>query len=188
MNLDEVPGWFPESNRRVLAGLIKKHDVRTVLEIGSFLGLSAIWFAQRVEKVTCIDPWEETATEANGNNLVETLRRMGTPKDFYHVFLHNIQEFQVADKIIPIRATSESTPLMYPGFLTGFDLVYIDGDHSPKGITSDLVIYGEIAQKVLCGDDYADRPEFGVVPAVNNYVPKHELRVEFPFWWWEKIR
>ena len=59
----QIGGWFCEQNRTNLDRLIKKHHVKRVLEIGSFLGLSAAWFAQHVEHVTCIDLWREEAIE-----------------------------------------------------------------------------------------------------------------------------
>ncbi len=51
---EPIPGWFAMENRSELQRLIEKHGVKTVIEVGSFLGLSAVWFAQRVEHVFCL--------------------------------------------------------------------------------------------------------------------------------------
>lgn len=184
MNIDEIGGWFDPCNRLQLELLIAEHDIHSVLEIGSFLGLSSIWFAQRVWSVTCVDKWREDANVPDGNNLLSTLLRFGTPRDFFHVFLHNIKEFEVDHKITPVRGLSTEVH----GLVTDHDLVYLDGDHSYEGCARDLQLYGPKARRVLCGDDFVDRPEFGVIQAVEEYADatNQRLRTGGPFWWIEK--
>jgi hypothetical protein len=181
MKADEIGGWFPDENRQTLEYLIDKYPIRSVLEIGSFLGLSAAWFAQRVEHVTCVDLWIENATARSNNNLVETLQQCGLPRDFFDIFCRNMKAVGVMDKITAIRGNSRFVADLVPAH----DLVYIDADHSLEGCTSDLTLYGPKARFVLCGDDFVDRPEFGVIPAVRQYIPAPHLRTYVPFWWAE---
>jgi hypothetical protein len=178
VDIDEIGGWFHPNNRRHLDRLIKEYNIQSVLEIGSFLGLSAIWFARRVPQVTCIDLWREDAEFDNKNNLVNTLRRFGTPRDFYHVFQGNLKEFGVTN-VETIRGNSRDVHHL----AVDHQLVYIDGDHSLEGCREDLRLYGPKATRILCGDDYAEREEFGVIQAVGEYIPRQYLNAEFPFWW-----
>ena len=179
MNLDDlVGGWFSPENRATLGVLIQEHQIESVIEIGSFLGLSAIWFAQRVHRIQCVDPWLEEATEPDNNNLVSTMQRFGVPRDFLRVFLHNIMEFGVAHKVTPIVGKSQDVHM----YVVNADLVYIDGDHSYDGCKRDIELYGPKAKKIICGDDYVEREGFGVIEAVRELLP--DVQNVGPVWWW----
>ena len=172
-----IAGWFARENRETLHGLIRQHNVRSVVEIGSFLGLSAVWFAQRVEQVTCIDTWREDAEEETQNNLLLTLRRWDLPRDFFGLFRDNVMRSGHWHKILPIRGDSAA---MLPQ-VADADLVYIDGDHSYEGCKRDITLYGPHARKIICGDDYTDREGFGVIQAVSECLPGAQHIG--PFWW-----
>lgn len=172
-----IAGWFADENRANLERLIKVHKVQSVIEIGSFLGLSAVWFARRVNEVTCVDRWFEPAIEANDNNLVSTLARWELPNDFFPLFRDNVMRSGVWHKIRPVRGGStEMHEQAHP-----VDLVYIDGDHSYEGCKRDLELYGPKARKIICGDDYVVRDGFGVIEAVTEMLPHHQSCG--PFWW-----
>jgi predicted O-methyltransferase YrrM len=175
----EIFGWFDEHNREQLEKLIAQFQVRTVLEIGSLFGLSAAWFAKRVEHVTCIDRWLEDAPEMSNNNQVDTLRQLGVPRDFYQVFLDNMAREGVEHKVTLIRGRSNEVADQAPSV----DLVYIDADHSYAGCLSDIRLYVPKARKIICGDDYGPRPGYGVMEAVTEVFPEHKNYG--PFWWRE---
>lgn len=182
-----IPGWFAQENRGGLAQLIGEHDIKTVIEVGSFLGLSAVWFAEWVEHVYCIDTWFEGATYESENNLVGTLRRWDMPRDFFPLFRDNVMRSGKWHKITPIKGNSA----FVAGEVPVCDLVYLDGDHSYAGCKRDIEIYRDKARVVLCGDDYTERIEsdgtgktkaFGVIEAVNELLPGTQH--SGPFWWW----
>lgn len=181
-----IAGWFGLDNRQQLEQLIINHSVRTVVEIGSFLGLSAVWFADRVDHVFCVDTWFEGATYESENNLVGTLRRWDLPRDFFPLFRDNIMRSGVWHKVTPIKGHSH----FVHGEVPFADLIYIDGDHSYEGCKRDIEIYRDKARVILCGDDYTERMEsdgtgetpcFGVIEAVTELLPNH--RHVGPFWW-----
>jgi hypothetical protein len=181
-----IAGWFAPENRAKLEELIVRHNIKTVVEVGSFLGLSAVWFARRVEHVYCVDTWFELATFESENNLVGTLRRWDLPRDFFPLFRDNVMRSGVWHKITPIKGHSHYAH----GEVPVCDLVYLDGDHSFEGCKRDIEIYRDKARVVLCGDDYTPRtevdgrPAFGVINAVDQMLPgaKHVG----PFWYWER--
>ena len=157
---------------------IAKYNIKTVIEIGSFLGYSSAWFARRVEKVYCIDTWKESGIFPNNNNLVAILPKLGVPTDFYDVWRRNMKAEGVFDKIVPLRGPS----LLMASSAPVVDLVYIDGDHSKTGAFADISHYLPKARKVICGDDYTpDHP--GVKWAATELLPSHEH--DGPFWWYE---
>ena len=51
----DLAGWLSLGNATHLRRLIRDHDVQSVLEIGSFCGLSTLLFAMYVPHVTTID-------------------------------------------------------------------------------------------------------------------------------------
>ncbi len=172
-----IAGWFAPENRITLDALIKECSIGSVTEIGSFMGLSAVWFARRVNSVTCVDSWFEPANAESQNNLLITMRRWGIPRDFFHMFAENVMRSGQWHKILPLRGTSTQMVEQVPVS----DLVYIDGDHSYEGCKRDIEIYRDKARVLICGDDYADREGFGVIQAVSEAFPDHK---HFgPFWW-----
>lgn len=181
-----VPGWFAPENRIHLHDLIAELDINTVAEIGSFLGLSAIWFAMHapIEHVYCIDTWFEGATYESENNLVGTLRRWELPRYFFPLFRDNVMRSGVWDKVTPIKGHSRFVANEVPTV----DLVYIDGDHNYEGCKRDIELYRDKARVILCGDDYSERKDldgsrcFGVILAVNELLP--DAQHAGPFWWW----
>jgi methyltransferase family protein len=180
-----IPGWFAEDNRRKLHRLIVEHDINSVVEVGSFLGLSAVWFAQfeSVQHVHCVDTWFEPATYESENNLVGTLRRWDLPRDFFPLFRDNVMRSGVWHKITPIKGDSR----FVIGEVPVVDLVYLDGNHTYEGCKRDIELYQDKARVVLCGDDYTERKEvdgspcFGVIEAVTELLPNHQH--SGPFWW-----
>ncbi len=172
-----IPGWFLPENRAALESLIAEHGIKSVVEVGSFLGLSAVWFAQRVESVACVDLWHENANYDSDNNLVGTLRRWELPRDFFHLFRENVMRSGVWHKILPIRGHSG---YVY-GEVPAADLVYLDGDHSEAGFGRDVEIYRGKARRILCGDDYVQREGFGVIEVLTRVFPEHHHIGQF--WW-----
>ena len=179
--VDRIPGWFAAENRDTLSSLIAKHSVTSVIEIGSFLGKSAVWFGLHPEitEIFCVDRWFEFAETANSNNLVSTLTRWGLPRDFFHLFRDNILAAGLFDKVIPIRGDSRD---VHP-LVTQCDLVYIDGSHDYAGCRSDVQLYGPKARKVICGDDFDDVEGWGVRRAVLDVVGP--VKSKGRFWWVE---
>ena len=185
-----IPGWFAQENRAKLAELIVAHNIKTVVEVGSFLGLSAVWFAQRVEHVYCVDTWFEGATYESENNLLGTLRRWDLPRDFFPLYRDNVLRSGLWHKITPVKGHARYVG----GEVPVCDLAYIDGDHSYIGCKSDIEVYHDKARKVLCGDDYTVgcesafpfTPAFGVIEAVSELLPSAQ-HIE-SFWWWERTR
>lgn len=171
-------GWFGDENKRNLERLIAKHQVRTVAEIGSFLGYSSAWFARRLEKVYCIDKWRAYAESSDDRDLLAICERLHIPLDFYEMWKRNMEAEGVFHKITPLRGYSVSAAHL----LREADLIYIDGDHSMPGCMSDIMNYLPKAKKVICGDDYTnDFP--GVKRAVSELLPAHQH--DGPFWWFE---
>jgi predicted O-methyltransferase YrrM len=172
--------YQPPANRDNILRLIQKHNIRTVLEIGTFLGSSAALFAAQpqIEQVTCVDPFETFGWWAN------ELAVRGVPNPYLEVFQRNMQELGVWHKIRVLRGLSSAMVAQAPVV----DLVYVDGNHTKEGCAQDIELYLPKTRKVICGDDY-HRNEHGVpyypgvIEAVTELLPEHSF--QDGFWWLE---
>lgn len=161
---DKIEGWFPKENQFKLDELIREHEIKDVIEIGSFVGKSTAFFAERVLRVWAVDPfimWPDGKAE-NGTAI-----QYGD--DFYVKFLENMAAAGVLSKIGPIRMTSREAAENV--FNTPADLVYIDGQHDYKSVKEDIKLFAPFAKKFICGDDY-DENWPGVIRAVDEIYPQ----------------
>lgn len=160
---NDIFGWFPAEHEEILGKLIKEQGIDTVLEIGSFIGRSTRFFAQRVQYVTAIDPFKAWTDKDRPNG--DTL---SFGDDFFDKFRDNMIAADVWGKIYAIRDTSRNAiESFYPRLKVGYDLIYIDGLHDYDSVRFDLEHYAPLAKKVLCGDDY-DENWLGVRKAVDE--------------------
>jgi hypothetical protein len=114
-----------------------------ILEVGSWLGASAILWARAIEElggqgdITCVDPW---------------LPYQGETEPF-DKFTRNVAEAGVAHFIRVRRGTSDAIlPTLSD---EGYDLVYVDGDHSYAQVKSDIEHAMPLVRPggILGGDD-----------------------------------
>lgn len=165
--------WLCPGNQSTLDKLILRHDIRSVLEIGSCYGASACWFArhERIEVVTCVDLWC-------------AIPEHGVPASVRGHFLQNCSAAGIADKVRSIIGNSHDEETLHQ--VRPADLVYLDAGHSYDDVRMDILAYGPLARKILCGDDYdVDLPGVaGVIRAVDELIP--ERKTHGRFWWEEK--
>lgn len=143
--------WFQthEANwNRLLLPFIGKCQPIQILEIGSFEGRSTCWFlmnamSHSASRITCVDTWD-----ARGTNAV--------PGDecVFHRFKKNCQFTGKSERITIIRQDSK---LCLPTLNdSSFDIIYVDGDHSPEGSYSDSINSFRLIKKggLIIWDDY----------------------------------
>lgn len=161
MKLD-LYGWFPKENEETLAKIIKENNVKTVIEIGCFLGKSTKFFVEQGCTVISID----TFKGANDlNKCKEVIKRL---PNLYEQFLFNIKELGIKDKITVFKGTSKEVFIMNPKLRA--DLIFIDGSHEYKDVIADIQDWSTRYDKVLCGDDYTEVHE-DVKKAVDELLP-----------------
>ena len=166
------PAWGPNSLRPV-TGLIKLNlwlrdhlppGDKFMVELGTYGGESATIFSSfdHWTQISCVDRWlAAPPLEAAKERLVEGLHTG-------RVSLH--QKLTVEAAQDPHYA--EVCPHGDPHF------IYIDADHSYKGISADLQAwYPHLAPGgIIGGHDYNPRWE-GVVRAANEFAVTHQLDI-----------
>lgn len=136
-----------------------------ILELGSWMGASAIRWVQEAQKYTrptvyCVDTWlgsVEHYLDAAGPEWSSSKLLLGEcGASFFDVFLASIHNAGIQDNVIPVRMDTRcALPLMKKLGLT-YDLIYIDAAHDSYSVARDcyealplLSLSG-----IVCGDDY----------------------------------
>lgn len=139
------------------------------IEVGSFLGYSAIGFAKKLKqknpnsKLICIDTWlgspeHYSMLKRSGDNRLGWVNGYPT---MYHKFITNVILNDLQDIIIPLPFPSATA---YKILLKVFndndikaDFAYIDGSHEENEVYMDLYSYYQLLNtgSYLCGDDWA---------------------------------
>lgn len=158
---------IPERTKRSLEGvrqmikeLEKKFDIKnsSIVEIGSWTGVSAVEFSKYFGIVYCVDPWSPT----KGINTEYNMKEVEKIFDSRISYKKNIRK---------IKMTSEDYSKMLLG-KSVFDFIYIDGDHTYKSVKKDILLWGKRIKKAICGHDYWPRRFEGVIQAVNECLGK----------------
>lgn len=144
----------------------------TIVEIGSFMGLSTIVLATGLvetgnlaARIHCVDTWEGSP-EHRDLDLVRRGR-------LYDLFLANVQDAGIADLVRPVRLPSvEAAGRFAPGSV---DLLFVDGDHSEAGAYADLRAWWPAVRPggTVIGHDCA--PGGGVDHALRRFAAEERL-------------
>lgn len=143
-------GWY--SNQHGIQYLIHKHEVKTVIEVGSWLGASTRHIAELLPeggKVYAVDHWLGSIEHQEGGSSYSPHL-----PHLYEQFLSNVIHTNLTHKIIPVRMDS----LRASAYLSGVkpDLVYIDAGHDTESVYADLQAWFPFVKGhgILCGDDW----------------------------------
>ena len=148
-------GFFGKGNRTKLTELIKTHRPNTIVEVGVWLGTSAIFMAELLAQrkdtkpvLYAIDHFKGSAEHLNPahqhHNKVNYL---------YEQFLSNVIHKKLTHIITPVPMASLDAAKALD---VAPDLVYIDGSHEEADVTDDIrTWYQKLAPKgIMCGDDW----------------------------------
>ncbi len=138
----------------------KLHNIN-ILEIGSWLGASALSFAQGLKEynnsngtITCIDAWKPFFDEKQNNDDVHKNMQALLGSDIaYNIFNHNIETIPATIKCQHLRGNSENImPMLKP---EQFDIIFIDADHTYEPVKKDILNAIPLIKNggIICGDD-----------------------------------
>ena len=129
---------------------LKLNDRAVIVEIGSYRGKSAIALGlaakQIAARVYCIDPHEEFIGVAGG---------VFGPVDLKEKIAH-IYSFDLGDVIFPVCLSSFEVGKIWS---KPIDLLWIDGDHSYKGVSTDFNLFSAHVKKdgiIIFHDSHMD--------------------------------
>jgi len=137
-------GWLSECNKQVLAG---RKNINIILEIGSWLGMSARFLCESYPKaqVICVDHWQGSSEHIR--DYPEYLPTL------YETFIVNCWKYR--DRITPVKLRSLDAIELISSLDIEPDLVYIDGSHDFLSVFADLeMCYINFKNAQIVGDDW----------------------------------
>jgi predicted O-methyltransferase YrrM len=138
----------------------------TILEVGSWMGSSAIAWARASSEykpnavIYCVDTWlgsvEHYLSSCGDNWNIEKLSLSNYGPTFFDDFLRNVWESGYQNRIIPFRADSSSALPFFIKQGLAFDVVYVDGAHDFHSVFRDISEALQLisANGLVCGDDF----------------------------------
>lgn len=143
-------GWFGDGNKRAMRALLAKTKPRCVLEVGSWLGLSARFVLDHsAAHVACVDLWDDVAVDTG----MLSVAGLDASRTLWDQFVAN--NWQHRERLTPIRTTTVAgiQRAREVGLLP--DLVYIDASHERVDFEADLAAAVQCFPAArLCGDDW----------------------------------
>jgi hypothetical protein len=182
---ENLHGW--NGNHSIFETLIQETQPNTIIEVGSWVGQSAITMAKTLKKhnlnskIYCIDTWLgalEFMTWLKNTPERNLLPKNGYPQVYYQ-FLSNVVHNNVSDYIIPVPNTSAigAKYLSYNNIKA--KLIYIDASHEEEDVYNDVLAYSQLIEPggIIFGDDYQSGWP-GVQNAINKYSSENNKHLE----------
>jgi len=144
----------------LVSRLAKRGEPLAILEIGSWLGFSALTWAHAIERfagngsVLCVDPWEPYFSQDDVEKFDPVYRVMNdllASGEAYRLFRHN-----AGCSPLPINHRRGRSADILPHLPSeSFDLVYIDGSHYYDAVLFDVTQAKRLVKDggIICGDD-----------------------------------
>jgi len=139
----------------------KKNENMQILEIGSWVGASALSFAQGLKihneamgTITCLDAWKPFFNhEPEKTDCMKNMEMALSTETAYQLFSHNVSTLPTSITCQHLRGQSNNIlPLLREN---SFDVVFIDGDHAYTPVLRDIKNSLALVKDggIICGDD-----------------------------------
>jgi len=130
-----------------------------ILEIGSYVGDSTEIFAKNYDKVIAVDPWVNGYDDRDAASYQHDMKTVESQFDDLMKKYDNIVKHKMT--------SSEYRDICFHRF----DMIYIDGLHTYKGVKSDFTLWHDMIKHTggwICGHDYQDRFP-GTIKAIDEF-------------------
>jgi len=149
--------------------LINEFNLKTVAELGVYRGDFAKQLLEKnssIEEYIMIDPWRNLSQWNKPANKDDN-----TFEEFYQETMQKTDFAKEKRKVLRGKTTEVIVDIKDESI----DFIYIDGDHTLKGITIDLINLWPKVRKdgFIIGDDFS--------PSIWQHSPKFEPTMVFPF-------
>ena len=174
--LEDLPhGWFHHGPQ--ILDLLEQHRPRVVVELGTWMGASAIAMARSVRRwggtVTCVDTWAGELDDDGGSPADRPPIMIGT-------CARAMIDAGVGASVRLIPASTAAVALTWRGPI---DFLWVDADHSHAGVLADLRAWVPHVRPggVIAGDDY-EHPRYpGVKTAWDAFEAERGITcVRYP--------
>lgn len=179
---DQLDGW--NSYAPIFKALIERVKPRVIIEVGSWVGASAIHMAKLAPdaRIWCVDTFEGSREHQSSE-----LPRFADGKSaLFMQFSANVLAAQLQDRVIPVVSRSvDAVSLLAENGIVA-DLIYIDGSHEYPDVVADLAAYWPLLRPggIMFGDDWIEW-HATVGRAVSEF-PHAKAVVDGNHWYMEK--
>lgn len=175
-------GW--NSRHPKLSELIKETKPELILEIGTWLGASALFMAENCDAhILCLDTWLgalEMWENQDDPERYKALRIENGYPTIFRDFMSNVISAGKQSQITPMPMPSSIGLRLLGKWNVTPDLIYIDGSHDYEDCLSDIKLSFCLNPRIVCGDDFHSWP--GVGRAVKKWIPDAHVNQD-GFWW-----
>lgn len=190
----DIQGWGHEDP--IFDYVIRHWHPRTIVEVGSWKGASAIKMAEVQRSygidglILCIDTWlgsnESLWRDADVRRSL--MLKDGYPSMFRQ-FQANILASDNAGRIRHLPMTSTSAAELIGLYGCVADACYIDAGHLEAEVYGDIRAYWPLVKPggILFGDDYSDSWP-GTIKAVNRFAAEVGLKLRATDWKWMFVK
>jgi cephalosporin hydroxylase len=143
--------WYsdPAASRPIFRTAMEKNP-QVVIEVGSFVGESAIHMAKLMKElgndglIICVDTWYAGFDHYKG--APEKIRgHFGRP-DLYYRFMANVIQHQVQDRILPLAMDSINAARVLGWIGIQADFIYVDASHEEGDVLRDYNAYWDLVR------------------------------------------
>jgi predicted O-methyltransferase YrrM len=166
-----IPGWFNHGDK--ILELIEQHRPKVCVELGTWQGASAIPIARTIARwggtLTCVDTWAGELNDDGGSVG-------GKMPIMLLSCARAIVEAGVGANVRLVPAMTEDAATFWS---EPIDYLYVDADHSYKGVRADLDAWYPFVRPggLIIGDDY-EHPRYpGVKRAWDEFEFVHGRRL-----------
>ena len=178
---------LPESDAQLLRGLAKEAGAgkpAAIVEVGSYVGLSALIMAGDGHRVYCVDHWlgPEDVNDRLGE-VSHRLRKLHGDDILLATFLENTK-LLLFKSIFPCRGPSQFWAKHWPFQV---DMVFLDADHRYREFKADVEAWLPHVRTggIMCGHDLSAFE--GVVKSVNEiFGDNYDSDAAGSIWWAKK--
>ncbi|MHB1947017.1 MAG: class I SAM-dependent methyltransferase [Gammaproteobacteria bacterium] len=139
----------------------KSRDNIQILEVGSWVGASALSWAQGLKlhneakgTITCVDAWKPFFNrETHKDEVYMTMEMALGTETAYQLFSHNVSTLPDSITCQHLRGNSQNIlPILRENT---FDVIFIDGDHAYTPVLKDIKNSLSLVKEggIICGDD-----------------------------------
>ena len=168
----KIPGWFNHGQK--ILQLIEQCRPKVCVELGTWQGASAVPVAMSIARwggtLTCIDTWSGQLNEDGGS-------AEGLPPVMLFTCARRIVEFGLGANVRFIPGMTSHAARVWSGPI---DFLYVDADHSYKGVSDDLDAWYPHVRKggLIVGDDYDNTMYPGVKQAWDDFEVLYGLDLQ----------
>ncbi len=162
-------GWLQDATQEMLARTLTP-DTRLVVELGSWLGLSTRFIADRAPQATvvAVDHWQGSPEHHRRPELAQLIGSL------YENFLASCWEYR--HRVIPLRMNTRDGLRELARHGIQPDVVFIDADHTYAAVKADIEQVRELFPEArVVGDDWNWE---GVRRAVTEVAEQQNVEVE----------